>query len=67
MATSKALIFINPSSEDKQLKMKTYYPSIEEYYRIDEGYRNAHWCPRCLAMFEEECLCDEVDEDDEDY
>ena len=39
------------------------YPTQEECDKIEEEYRQAHWCPRCLAMFEEECVCD-YDEDE---
>lgn len=34
------------------------YPTEEECDKIEEEYRNAHWCPKCLAMFEEECICE---------
>jgi len=34
------------------------YPNPEEIDKIDEDYRQAYWCPKCLAMFEEECVCD---------
>lgn len=39
------------------------YPTKEECDKIEEEYRQAHWCSRCLAMFEEECICD-YDEDE---
>jgi hypothetical protein len=35
---------------------------MEEIYMIDEpDGRDEFYCPRCLAMFEEECCCDEFD------
>ena len=39
------------------------YPTPEQIDKIEEEYRNNHWCPSCLAMFEEECVCD-YDEDE---
>jgi len=39
------------------------YSTPEQIDKIEEEYRNNHWCPSCLAMFEEECICG-YDEDE---
>ncbi len=42
------------------------YPTPQQIDKIEEEYRNNHWCQRCLAMFEEECDCDDDDDDYDD-
>ena len=37
--------------------------AIEDEY--NEGTMNTFYCGKCLAMFEEECVCDDNDEPDD--